>query len=181
MATKTKTKDKLKNILVNELKSKKEDEKKVRQKENANLSEVTVYTKFSCPFCKQTIDKLEEEGIKYVEKPQVDFEIETNDVFNMTGMPIFPTLHVNGEYLVPRRDFQNPQQLIDRLKQVAVKDFKQPPFEPRMVEMLKSTSAGTNQVLTQINQQLQQINTRLGPITEFIDNIKAQIEEEESE
>ena len=159
MATKTKksTKDKLKSILVNELKSKKEDETKVRQKENAALSEVTIYTKFSCPFCTQTIDKLKEEGIKYVEKPQLDFEEETQNIFNMTGMPIFPTLYVNGEYLVPRRDFQNPQQLIDRLKQVAKKDYTVPSFEPRIVEMMKSANTGFGQTLQQVQQQLQKL------------------------
>ena len=177
----TKTKDKLKSILVNELKAKKDDEKKVRQKENADLNEVTIYTKFSCPFCKQTIDKLEEEGIKYLEKPQKDFEEETQNIFNMTGMPIFPTLSVNGEYLVPRRDFQNPQQLVERLKHVAKKDFKTPEFEPRIIEMLKSSNTGFNTSLQQMQQQIQQINTKLGPLTEFINNVKSQIEEEESE
>ena len=99
----------------------------------------------------------------------------------MTGMPIFPTLYVNGEYLVPRRDFQNPQQLIDRLKQVAKKDYIVPSFEPRIVEMMKSANTGFGQTLQQVQQQLQQINSKLGPITEFIENIKSQIEEEDSE
>ena len=183
MTTKTKTvkstKDKLKSILVNELKSKKEDEKQIRRDENANIAEVTIYTKFSCPFCTQIIDKLKDEGIKYLEKPQLEFEKETNDIFGLTGMPIFPTLVVNEEYLVPRRDFQNPQQLIDRIKIVGKLDYTNPPFETRVIEMMKSNGVGMNTTLQQMSQQMGQIQQKLTPMVDFINNIQSQIEEEE--
>ena len=40
---------------IDSLKDKKEDERMERVKENSNLQEIVVYTKFSCPYCKQII------------------------------------------------------------------------------------------------------------------------------
>ena len=184
MATKTKTKDKLKeslkNVLLKELKDQKSEEREIRKKENANLQEVIMYTKFSCPFCQQMKDKLEDEGIGYTEKPQLENEKEWDEVATLTGMPIFPTLLVNGEYLVPRRDFQQIPQAVDLIKRLAQKDFKMPSKEDRVIEGIISLGGNIGQQFIAFSQQINQINTKLDPIISFIEKLKEEIESEDN-
>ena len=72
MATKTKTKTKtnkaLKAEITKELESQKEIKREENRKLNANLREVIIYTKETCPYCIDIKNKLDDEGIKYTEK-----------------------------------------------------------------------------------------------------------------
>ena len=181
MTKKSKKTDKgaLKNLLLNDMKDKKDKERLERVKENKNLREVIVYTKFSCPHCKSMLELLDSEGIKYTEKPQLDFEEEWNTVASLTGTPVFPTLLVNGEYLCPRRDYTQPQQAINIIKMIGKKNFEMPPHDLRIREFIKSLSSILQLSNQGIQQQLQQLNQKLDPITKFIDKLKEEIESED--
>ena len=173
-------KDALKSLLLKDMKSKKEEERLERVKENANLREVTIYTKFSCPHCKQMIELLDSEGISYVEKPQLDFEDEWNDVIALTGTPVFPTLLVNGEYLCPRRDYTAPQQAINAIKMIGKKDFEFPPNDVRMKENFKTLASMVQQSNQNFSQQLQSIHQKLDSVVQFINKLKEEIESEDA-
>ena len=176
---KTTDKDALKSLLLKDMKDQKEQERLQRVEENKNLQEVVIYTKFSCPFCKQMIDLLESEGIKYTEKPHIEHEDEWNQVIGLTNTPVFPTLVVNGEYLAPRRDFNQPQQAINIIKVLAKKGFKMPSNELRIREALKTLGANIQQSNQSVLQQVQQLHKRLDPIQQFIDKLKEEIESED--
>ena len=177
--SKTTDKDALKNLLLKDMKDQKEQERLQRVEENKNLQEIIIYTKFSCPFCKQMIDLLESEGIKYTEKSHIEHEDEWNQIIGLTNTPVFPTLVVNGEYLAPRRDFNQPQQAINIIKVLAKKGFKMPSNELRIREALKTLGANIQQSNQNIIQQIQQLHKRLEPIQQFINKLKEEIESED--
>ena len=79
-------------------------------------NKITIYTNETCPYCAQVIKELNEKEIKFELKLTKDFKSEWQGVFNLTGMATVPTIECNGEYFVPNRDFQNPQQLISMLE-----------------------------------------------------------------
>ena len=185
MATKTKksTKDKvkssLKNVLLKEMKDKKEDERLLRVEENKNINEVTVYTKFSTPLCTQLLEQLESEGIAFVEKPLLDNEDEFNEVALLTGQYQFPTVLVYGEYLVANRDFAQTPQVIEIIKKIGREGVVLPSVDIRTLEGIKNLGGGVQQQFMHLGRQLQGIQQKLDPITKFIDKLKEEIESED--
>tara|TARA_R110001606_G_C15078140_1_gene616905 strand:+ start:47 stop:607 length:561 start_codon:yes stop_codon:yes gene_type:complete len=182
--TKTKTKDKLKsslkNVLLKEMKGKKKEERIERIKENADLQEIIVYTKFSTPLCTQLIDKLKEEGISYIEKPLLDNEEEFNNIALITNQYQFPTIIVNEEYLVPNRDFSQVPQAIEIIKRIGKEGVIIPPVDVRTMEGLKNLGAGINQQFQNLGRQINQLQQKIDPIQKFIDKLKEEIESEDA-
>ena len=174
MATKTKDKVKkaLKNKFINELKDKKEEERLERVKANANLKEVILYTQSTCPYCKQIKENLDSEGVKYIEKTNEEFPIEWMKVAGTTGLAVFPTVEIDGNYLVPRRDFQQVPQGVNMIVGLANPDLEKPSDEVRMIEGLKTLNYHMS---TAFQNQSQQIK----PLSAFIENIEKSIKEEE--
>ena len=175
---KTKVKDKIKNALKAKVKEELVDQKEKQQEEirakNADLREVVVYTRNGCPYCKQLMDKLNDDGIKFIEKEQTDFQEEWNNVAMLTGVPVFPTILVNENYLTPRRDFQNVPQATQAITVLGNKNYTNPPFETRVIEVLKTMGYGMNNSVTQINNQIR-------PLITFIEKLSKEIEEEEED
>ena len=183
MAKKTESKtdkDALKSLLLNDMKSKKEEERLQRVEENKDIMESVIYTKFSNPLCKQLIDKLEEEGIAHIQKPELDFENEVKEMSLTTGQIQFPTIFINGEYLVANRDFQNIPQVIEIIRRIGKKGTTIPSNDVRIIEGFKNLGFGMSQQLQNLGRSLQQINQQLGPIQQFIDKLKEEIESEDA-
>ena len=178
MATKTKTKTKLSKALKNkfrdELKDKKETERLERVKANANLKEVTIYTHKDQQHCKQFTDMLTQEGIKFTEIDASEGEglDEWNKVVSITNLGMFPTVLVNQNFLVQRRDFQNAQQLIGAIQHFGSPKFENPTFEGQVLEQMKTNNYN---LFNRINQ----LEGRLNPLITFITNLQKQLEEEE--
>tara|TARA_R110000782_G_C14555482_1_gene385516 strand:+ start:16 stop:564 length:549 start_codon:yes stop_codon:yes gene_type:complete len=174
--TKTKTKDKLskalKNKFIDEMKDKKETERLERVKENANLKEVIIYTKIGCPFCTQLKDALIKEGVKYIEKTNTDYPLEWQKVSGITGIAIFPTIEVEENYLVPRRDFQQVPQGVSMTIGLANPKLTKPSNEIRIIEGLKTLSYHMSTAFSQLD-------NKINPLSSFITNIEKQIKEEE--
>jgi glutaredoxin len=175
-STKSKIKDSLKNVFINELKDKKETERLERVKENANLKEVIIYTHKDQQHCKQFTDMLTQEGIKFTEIDASEGEglDNWNKVVSITNLGMFPTVLVNQNFLVQRRDFQNGQQLIGAIQYFGNPKFENPNFEGKMFEQMK-----TNQY--NLFTTIQRLEGRLTPIITFIQNLEKQLSEEDSE
>ena len=174
--TKMKTKDKLskalKTKLVDELKDKKENDRLERVKANANLKEVILYTQSTCPYCKQMKEQMDQEGIKYVEKEWTEFPTEWQKVSETTQLGVFPTIEIDGEYLVPRRDFQQIPQGIQRIIATA---------NPKRVASFDNAQIleGFKTLNYNMGNAFQQLNKTIQPLQEFITNIQKEIAEEE--
>jgi len=177
MATKTKEKlsKALKDQLKSELTEQKEKERLERVKENANLKKVTIYTNKNQPHCKQITDTLTQEGIKFTEIDASEGEglDEFNKIVAITNLGMFPTVLVNKNFLVQRRDFQNAQQLVGAIQYFGSPNFENPTFEGKMFEQMK-----TNQY--NLFQTIQRLEGRLNPVITFIQNLEKQLSEEEN-
>tara|TARA_R110001583_G_scaffold139340_1_gene291519 strand:- start:43 stop:576 length:534 start_codon:yes stop_codon:yes gene_type:complete len=174
MATKTKEKikDSLKNIFINELKGKKETERLERVKANSNLEEFTIYTDKNQPHNKQFTDKLTQEGISFIEKDITENKSEWTKVIATTNLGLLPTILVNKNFLVQRRDFQNPQQLLGAIQHFANPDFENPAFEGQVLEQMKTNNYN-------LFTRIQQLEGKLNPLITFITNLQKELAEEE--
>ena len=174
--TKTKTKDKLtkalKNKFLGELKDKKETERLEKVKENANLKEVLIYTDKNQPHNKQFTDVLTQEGIKFNEIEISESKDEWAKVTSITNLGMLPTVLVNQNFLVQRRDFQNPQQLIGAIQYFGSPTFENPSFEGRMIEQTKTNNYN-------LFNRIQQLEGKLNPIITFIQKLEKQLLEED--
>ena len=175
-STKSKIKDSLKNVFINELKDSKETERLERVKANADLKEVIIYTHKDQAHLKQFTDALTQEGIKFTEIDASEGEglDDWNKVVSITNLNIFPTVLVNQNFLVQRRDFQNAQQLIGAIQYFGSPKFENPAFEGRMFEQMKTNNFN-------LFQSIQQLQGRLNPIITFVQNLEKQLAEEDSE
>ena len=162
--------DTLKTEIKGELKIQKEKKIEENKKRNANLREVILYTKETCPYCINFKKVLDEEGIKYTEKEitQKGVREEFNKVATLTGQAVFPTIFTNDNYLIPNRDFNGLPQGAQLIIALAQPTYENPPNDLKTIEMLKQISSG-----------LQSIHKSLQPIQKFIIDVQKEIEEEE--
>ena len=170
--TKTKIKDSLKNVFINELKDQKEIERLERVKANANLKSVLIYTDKNQPQNKQFIDTLTQEGIKFEEIDITENKDDWNKVTSITNLGLLPTVLINKNFLVQRRDFQNPQQLVGAIQYFGNPNFENPSFEGRMIEQTKTNNYN-------LFNRIQQLEGRLNPLIAFIQKLEKQLSEED--
>ena len=172
----TKTKDALKAEIKGELETQKEKKREANRKLNANLREVILYTKETCPYCINFKKQLDDEGIKYTEKEieQKGIREEFNKMAALTGQAVFPTILVNDNYLIPNRDFRSMPQGVQMIKAIAQPLYVNPPNDIKTIEMLKQMNANMQQAFENMYKQMQ-------PIQNFITDIQKEIEEEEKE
>ena len=177
MATKTKNKlsKALKNTFINELKDKKEEERLERVKENSNLREIIAYVNLKDKFCNDTLNLLDEEGVKPIIKDITDLknEKEWKEVISITNLNTSPVFYVNGEYLIYKRDFQNSLHALNALRFLGNPDFVNPSSDKKLHENLK-----TNQY--NLYQRFIQLDNKLKPLLTFITNLQKELEEEDT-
>jgi|TARA_R110000787_G_scaffold63666_2_gene143173 glutaredoxin len=105
---------------------------------------VIVYTSKTCSFCAQMKKQLIAAEIDYIEKVTTEHAEEWDGVKTMTAVPVFPTLMVGDEYLIPNRDFQNPQQGIQLVKKYMSDTYVKPSTDKLTRELLKTINASVN-------------------------------------
>ena len=172
--TKSKIKDSLKNVFINELKDSKETERLERVKANADLKEVLIYTDKNQPHLKQFTDTLTQEGIRFNETDITENKDEWAKVISITNLGLLPTVVVNKNFLIQRRDFQNPQQLVGAIQHFANPNFENPAFEGQVLEQMKTNNYNLFTRLHQLQQQMT-------PLITFIQNLEKQLAEEDED
>tara|TARA_B100001094_G_C17702506_1_gene563403 strand:- start:59 stop:592 length:534 start_codon:yes stop_codon:yes gene_type:complete len=172
----TKTKDALKAEIKGELETQKEIKREENRKLNANLREVVLYTKETCPYCISFKKQLDDEGIKYTEKEieQEGVREEFNKMAALTGQAVFPTILTNDNYLIPNRDFRGMPQGVQMIKAIAQPSYVNPPNDVKVVEMLKQMNSNMQQAFENMQRTIQ-------PIQKFMTDIQNEIAEEEKE
>ena len=80
------------------------------------MSEIIIYTNEQCSYCKQIKEELNKNNIEFKEKLTKDWMEKWQEIVNLTGMAMVPTVEYNDEFFIPGRDFQNAQQLINILE-----------------------------------------------------------------
>ena len=99
------------------------------------MKKIVMYTNKTCPYCKQIKTFLEENNIKFTEKLTEEFTDEWNMVVDLVGMPVVPNISFEGNYFIPGRDFNSPQQVLE-----IINNFKPSAFDSqqKILEKLKT-------------------------------------------
>ena len=151
----------IKEQIKQELIKQKEEKLKKAVEENSKLKEVTLYTSPKHTLCENYKKAFTTMGIKFKEKNIKEHKIVPYTV-QINALPI---IEVNDNYLVHSRDCNNPQQCIQALKHFAHPDFINPPFERRLIEMLKNISFNVNKNLGNVQRSLQPVMKVLNEIS----------------
>jgi len=112
----------------------------------------------TCPYCKKVKDELTNKKLKFTEKNVRNNEDEWREVVSLTGMPTTPTILYDKEYLVPGRDYQNPEQLANVLENFKTSSFTD---TRKTLERMKTLNFNINTAFGKLDQTLKQIETKL--------------------
>ena len=155
----------LKDLVRQDLNTKKEKELQKEKEANSELKGITLYinSKGKSTLHEAYIKHLDEVEIKYTKKEIQDHPEITSTIMN----GVSPVAVVNGEYLVLGRDFKAPPALVKILKLVASPKFIQIDPNIKLLESLKNT----NQIISQNFQRMAQIIT---PIAKVMNSIGAE-------
>jgi glutaredoxin len=122
------------------------------------MEKIIIYTNETCPYCKRIKEELTKASIEFEEKLVSDFKDEWQDIVNLTGMSILPTICYKDNYFVPSRDFNNPSHLISIIKEFKPCKF---PIETQVLEKIKTLNYGINTAFGRVDQLLRKIETKL--------------------
>jgi len=122
------------------------------------MSKIIIYTNEQCPYCKQIKEELNKNGFGYEERLTKDWLEDWQNISSLTGMPTVPTIYFENNYLVPSRDFRNPQHLLDMLR-----DFKESKFtiEQQSLEKLKTLNYNISIAFAKLDQVIRKIETKI--------------------
>ena len=119
---------------------------------------ITIYTNETCPYCKSIKEELTKADIKFENKFTNENEEEWQKIVNLTGMPTVPTIKYGDDFLVPQRDFGNPQNLINILNNESGSEYS---YSRRTFEKMKTLNSNINIAFNRLDQLLRKIETKL--------------------
>ena len=122
------------------------------------MNKIIIYTNETCPYCKQIKEELTKNNIEFENILTTDDVEEWQAIVNFTGMPTVPTICLNGEYLVPNRDFGNPDLLIKLIQNYTPSLYT---VEEVMLEKIKTLNYNMSMAFNRTNQILTQIETKI--------------------
>ena len=110
----------------------------------------------NCSYCKTIKEELTKNNIEFEEKINTKFQEEWNKVVALTNMPTTPTIYYKNNYFIPQRDFGNPQNLIELLKNFKESEFS---LSHRNNEAIKTLNYNVAMAFGRLDQLLKQIET----------------------
>ena len=122
------------------------------------MDKITIYTNETCPYCKSIKEELTKADIKFKNKLTSEHEKEWQKIVNLTGMPTVPTIKYGDDFLLPQRDFGNPQNLISILNNESGSEYS---YSRRTFEKMKTLNSNINMAFNRLDQLLRQIETKL--------------------
>ena len=122
------------------------------------MDKIIIYTSEACPYCKQVKDELTKNNIEFENRFNSEFTEEWEEISNLLGMGNVPVVFYKGEYLVPARDFGNPQHLINIINNLKELSFD---WSRRSFERVKTLNYNINMAFGRLDQLLRQIETKI--------------------
>ena len=120
--------------------------------------EIIVYTNLSCGHCKAMKDLLKKEKIKFIEKTITNHQEEWNLVTYITGLSMFPTINIGNEYFIPGRDYHQPPQAIEHLRNI--EELNKIDNDARLLQAFKTLTFSLNNAFSRMFQQLEQLKNK---------------------
>ena len=97
---------------------------------------ITIYTSETCAYCDQVKEVLKEKKLDFIEKSHIDFKEEWDEIVDLLGANMLPTILYKDFYFSPGRDYQNPQDLTNILENFESKEKYS--IEHKILERLKT-------------------------------------------
>ena len=122
------------------------------------MEKITIYTSETCVYCKQIKEELSKKNIKFEEKITDQHLNKWQNIINLTGVAVTPTVNYKNEYFIPGRDYQNPQQLINLLESFEISLYSE---SRKTLERIKTLNYNINTAFGRMDQLLRQIENKL--------------------
>tara|TARA_R100000908_G_C3673729_1_gene95521 strand:- start:170 stop:571 length:402 start_codon:yes stop_codon:yes gene_type:complete len=122
------------------------------------MDKITIYTNETCPYCKSIKEELTKANIEFENKFTNENEEEWQKIVNLTGMPTVPTIKHGDDFLLPQRDFGNPEHLINILNNESGSEYS---YSRRTFEKMKTLNSNINMAFNRLDQLLRQIENKL--------------------
>ena len=119
---------------------------------------IIVYTSKTCAYCDKIKESLKDSSILFTEIDIVEYKDVWESVWGLTNNQITPTIKVGNEFLLPGRDFQQPQHLIE-----LISNFKESTYSEnrRALELVKTLNFNIFSAFQRLQQSLMQIENKL--------------------
>ena len=122
------------------------------------MNKIEIYTNETCPYCKSIKEELTKADIEFENKFTNENEEEWQKIVNLTGMPTVPTIKYGDDFLVPQRDFGNPQNLINILNNESGSEYS---YSRQTFERVKTLNSNINMAFSRLDQMLRKIEDKL--------------------
>jgi glutaredoxin len=131
---------------------------------------IIMYTMKSCGYCAKMKKSLKESEVEFEERNKDEWKEEWEKVKAITRSAVFPTFVVGKEYIVPNRDFHNPQEAIQTLQYYKTA-YQGESTVTEVIELVKNSIFMVKMVLEKIDN----LNKRL----DEMENMKMGMDEKE--
>jgi len=122
------------------------------------MKKITIYTNETCPYCKSIKEELTNANVEFENKITNENEKEWQKIVNLTGIPTVPTIKYGDDFLVPQRDFGNPQHLINILNNESGSEYS---YSRQTLERVKTLNNNINMAFSRLDQMLRKIEDKL--------------------
>ena len=112
--------------------------------------EIFMYTMPTCGYCAKMKKELDEAGVSYTERDYKEYKDEWGYIKSLTRSAVFPTFEVGKEYLIPNRDFKNPQEAIQTLQYYQTVTHRDQTIED-LVELMKNNMYMTKMLIDRVD------------------------------
>ena len=112
----------------------------------------------TCGYCKQVKEELEKNNIEFETRLTSEWQEEWNNIISLTNLPTTPTIYYKDSYFIPTRDFNNPQHLINILKNYKKSEFNE---SKQVLEKVKTLNSNINIAFGRLDQLLRQIEQKI--------------------
>ena len=128
---------------------------------------LTIYTSESCHYCKQIKEVLMRNKIDYTEKTTTDFNKEWNNIVDLLGSNMLPTILFKGNYLTPGRDFNNPQDILTYMKDFTLTEHS---VEHKTLERLRTLNYSIHLAFRNLDGILREIDRKINLLEQKEEN-----------
>ena len=122
------------------------------------MNKITIYTNETCPYCKSIKEELTKANIKFENKLTTENEEEWQKIVKLTGIPTVPTIKYGDDFLLPQRDFGNPEHLINILNNESGSEYD---YSRQTFERVKTLNNNINMAFNRLDHMLRQIENKL--------------------
>ena len=122
---------------------------------------IIMYTMKSCGYCAQMKKALKEAEIEVETRDKDEWKEEWDKVKAITRSAVFPTFTIGKEYILPNRDFQNPNEAVQTLQYYKTA-YQEDTTLTEVVELVKNSIFMVKMVL----EKIEGLNKRLETLEE---------------